>query len=206
MSSQVISAFSEGIVGPTFTSDGQISRRDRVGRTGAFITGAAHSDYYEQASRGKVYHACTQAVATFGTALTSTGVTFHLWNPPGSSVNLEVLHCGATILTAGTGGHLVYAYNIPTTGAAPAATQITVVNGFGTNGLGKAYSAATLPATPIAIRTLGAAITAASTNFISDYVNGSIIVPPGAVLSIQGITIVGTGLIGMTWSEVPNQG
>ena len=47
------------------------------------------------------------------------------------------------------------------------------------------------------------AVFADGVNNIVDYVNGAIVVPPGAALSIQGITVVGTGLCWMAWSEVP---
>lgn len=200
-----INTFVEGSVGPQFMADGSVAQRDRRARTGDAVVSMGHSPHYEQASRGGVYWACTQAVATFGTALTSTGVTFHLWNPPGSKVNLEILQTGLTILTGGTGGHLVYAWNAPTTGAVPAGTALAVNNMNGSQGYGLAKSAVTLPATPIAIRTLAAVITAAGTNNITDYVDGAIVLAPGAALSIQGITVVGTGLISMVWAEVPRE-
>jgi hypothetical protein len=198
-----INTYLEGYVGPQFMNDGAVAQRERRGKTNETIVGFGHSQHHEQTSRGKVYWACTQAVATFGTALTATGVTFHLWNPPGSPVNLEILQGGITILTAGTGGHVVWAYNVPTTGAVVAGTALTAMNMNGVAGYGLAKSATTLPAAPVAIRALAGAITAAGTNNIVDYVDGAIVVPPGAVLSVQGITIVGTGLIWAAWSEVP---
>lgn len=192
----------EGYVGPQFLGDGAISRQVRRGKTNETIVGMGHGQHYEQASRGKVYYACNQAVVTFGTALTGTGVTFHLWNPPGSQYNLEVLQTGVTVLTGGTGGHLVYAMNWAA-GAVSAGTALAVNNAYGASGVGLAKSATTLPAAPLAVRTLAGVITAAGVNNIMDYVDGALVVVPGAVLSIQGITVVGTGLISMAWAEVP---
>jgi hypothetical protein len=196
-----------GFVGPTFIADGPLQQGiNRYGRTGDLIISQGHGRFYELASRGKVYWACNQSVVTFGTALTATGVTFHLWNPPGSGMNLEILQTTLTVLTGGTGGHIVYAWNTPTLTAVSAGTALAVNNLNGSPGIGLAKSATTLPAAPIAIRTLAGVITAANTNNIVDDVEGAIVVAPGAVLSIQGITVVGTGLIGMAWAEVPLAG
>jgi hypothetical protein len=204
VSIQQINTFLEGQCGPTFVADGNTALRERRDKTNASVFAAAHAAHHEAASRNKVFMACNQAVVTFGTALTATGVTFHLCNPIGSSVDLVVLQTTVTILTAGTGGHLVYAWNPPSSTAVTAGTALAVVNRLGSSGVGQAKSATTLPvAAPTAIRTLAGAITAAGINNITDYVDGAIIVAPGAQLSIQGITIVGTGLIGMCWEEVP---
>ncbi len=198
--------YAPGVVGPSFTFDGGEALRPRIGRTGESITAFGHSPHYEQASRGKVYNACNQSVITFGTALTATGVTFHLCNPISSQVNLEILQTRITVLTGGTGGHIVYAYNPPSGTAVTAGTALTVMNAFGSSGVGQAKSATTLPAAPTAIGALVSVVTAAGIFAVVDYVDGSIIVPPGAQLSVQGITVVGTGLVSMMWSEVPLQG
>lgn len=200
---QTVNVLTEGIAGPTFLADGATSQKERRARTNAAVVALAHAKYFEAASRGRVYAACNQSVITFGTGLTATGVTFHLWNPYGSLVDLVILQTGLTVLTGGTGGHLVYAYNSPTTGAVPAGTALGVYNRGGVSGYGQAKSAVTLPAAPVAIRTLAGVITAAGVNNITDYVDGAIVLAPGAALSVQGITVVGTGLISMCWEEVP---
>jgi hypothetical protein len=201
-----VESFIESEVGPRFLADGVRTTKFRGGRTGEMVVGQAHAPHYEGNSRNRVFGACLGAVATFGTSLTATGVTYHLCNPIGSGWDLVVLHCGVTILTAGTGGHLVYAYNSPHSTAVTAGTALSVFNRMGGSGVGLAKSATTLPAVPVALRTLAGAITAAGTNNISDYIDGGIIVSPGASLSVQGITIVGTGLISMLWEEVPLNG
>lgn len=192
-----------GVCGPTFNADGVEVIRARFGRTGEQVTTFGHGQHYEQTSRGKVFWACNQSVITFGTALTGTGVTFHLWNPPGSAVNLEILQTRITVLTGGTGGHIVYAWNAPSLTAVSAGTALGVNNLFGVAGIGLAKSATTLPAAPVAIATLASVVTAAGIFQITDYVDGAIVVAPGAILSVQGITVVGTGLVSMAWAEVP---
>lgn len=162
----------------------------------------------EAVADGDVYSACNSAAITFGTALTATGVTFHLHNPSGSGVNLEVLHTAVAILTCTASGTILYAANRLATAAAPATnTAITVVNNLIGNtgqGQGLAYSISTLPSAPLAVRVLGSGILTAANaapTTIHDYPRGTLIVAPGCVLSIQGLTIVGTGIISMQWRE-----
>ena len=198
-------------VGPVWQGDGSIVTNPRAGNTGELITGGAHAKYFEAASRGKVFHACNGAAITFGTALTATGVTFHLCNPIGSPVNLVVIHCGLTIITATTSGSIVYAANPVSATAVTAGTALTVLNGLlsGSAGYGLAKSATTLPAAPVAIRALatgffvGTTPAMAAGAAILDVVDGAIVVAPGSQLSVQGITVVGTGLVSMAWEEVP---
>ncbi len=203
VSLQTINTFIEGAAGASFVADGATALRERRDKTNASVVAAAHAQYHEAASRNRVYAACNQTVITFGTALTATGVTFHLCNPIGSTVDLVVLQTTLTVLTGGTGGHVVYGYNPPSLTAVTAGTALDVFNRAGGSGIGQAKSATTLPAAPKAIRTLAGVITAAGVNNVTDYVDGAIIVAPGAQLSIQGITVVGTGLVSMCWEEVP---
>lgn len=199
-------------VGPvSLQGDGILQQYARAGKTGEGIVGFAHAQYSEAASRGKLYTACGQAEITFGTGLTSTAVTFTLFNPLGSPVDLHVLNCGITVRTATTAGHLVWAANINPAAAAPATnTELAVRNCKlnGSAGYGIAYSATTLPATPVAIRTAGYAgvisATAGAAGIIRDYVDGAIVLAPNTAVTIQGITIAGTGIIDMLWEEVPN--
>lgn len=191
---------------PSPLAVGSVLTRLRAGKFGEQIVGAAHAEHYEAAARGNVYCACNQAEVTWGTALTATAVTFTLWNPLGSPVDLVILTGGATMRTAGTAGHLVWAANTNPAAAIPATnTELTVRNAMvsGPAGYGKAYSATTLPAAPVAIRTFCAPTTAAGIQVLRDYVNGAIILTPNTAVTIQGITVVGTGLVDMFWEEVP---
>ena len=166
----------------------------------------AHAPHYEAATRGKLMCASNQAVITFGTALTATAVTFTLYNPLGSPVNLVVLQTQVTVLTCSTGGHVVYAANVNNAAAIPATNTELVVRNCkldGAAGFGKVYSVTTLPAAPVAIRPLIGGITAAGVASFVDYVDGCIVLGPNTAVTLQGITIVGTGLVGMVWEEVP---
>lgn len=198
-------------VGPLVPGgDGVLNQYLRAGKTGELITAEAHARYYEAVSRGSVFCACNQAEITFGTGLTATAVTFTLYNPLGSPVNLVLLSCGITVRTATTAGHIVYAANVNPAAAIPATnTELVVRNAKlnGSAGYAKVYSVTTLPAAPVAVRVAGAAgvisATAGAAHLIRDYVEGSIILTPNTAVTVQGITIAGTGIIDMCWEEVP---
>ena len=185
---------------------GQPSSTCRPDRFGSLRTSRYAADLEEIASRGEVFYACNQAVVTWGTALTATAVTFTLYNPIGSPVDLVVLWTGLTIVTSTTAGSIVYAANVNNSAAAPATNTALVVRNAkldASAGYGIAYSVTTLPAAPVAIRTLafGPVTATASTGSIFDDVKGGIVLGPNTALTIQGITIVGTGLASMAWRE-----
>lgn len=194
---------------PGFKSVGSLVTRPRAGASGEWVLGAAHAPHFEAASRGNVYSACNAAAITFGTALTATGVTFHLSNPINSKVDLVILHAAVNIITATTSGTIVLATSYSSVTAPATNTAITVVGGKGINGggVGQAYSVSTLPVAPTAHRVLGGCVATVANvpAIIRDDINGAIVLGPGTQLSIQGITIVGTGICSMTWEEVPNQ-
>lgn len=196
----------EGVVGPQhWSSDGTLAKALRIIREGGSLgVDNVHARYQEAVLRGNVYMACNQAVVTFGTALTATGVTFHLCNPIGSKVNLVVLQSQLTVVSCTVAGSIVYAANVTNPTAVTVGTDLTVQNALlnGSSGIGKAKSATTLPAAPVAVRPWVSGITAAGFGTLVDYVDGALIVGPGCTLSVQGITIAGTGLIGMCWEEV----
>lgn len=196
-------------VGPNAPqADGTTVLQGRVGKTGETIVSYGHGKYHEAVSRGNCFYASNQAEITFGTALTATAVTFTLYNPLGSTVNLSVLWCGITIRTASTPGHVVYAVNNVASAAIPATNTLLTCNNAkmgGVGGQGVAYSITTLPAAPTAIRTLACSSgTAAGPNQIQDFVDGGILLTPNTAVTIQGITIVGTGIVSMLWEEISN--
>lgn len=193
------------VVGPSSKADGTYLT-GRGCKTGELAVSQAHGRYHEAVSRGGVYMASNQAEVTFGTALTATAVTFTLYNPVGSLVNLSLLHVGVTIRTCSTPGHLVLAANVNNAAAAPATnTALTVRNAkldAAASNTGVAYSVTTLPAAPVAVRALGATITAAGVGSLNDYVDGGIVLGPNTALTLQGVTVVGTGIISMAWEEI----
>lgn len=176
----------------------------RAGKNGELIVGQAHAQHYEAVARGNVYTACNQAVVTAGTALTATGVTYHLVNPVGSGINMVLLQTAITLVTDSTPGSIVYAATMASLTDATAGTPLTVYNTLlnGGSGIGLAKSATTLPAVPVAIRPFVTGETAAGIVSLTDHVDGAIVLCPGSTLSLQGITIVATFLASMVWEEV----
>ena len=196
-------------VGPTgFQSDGVTQQYPRTSRMGAWVTTPAHGKYAEASLRGRLYCAANQAEVTYGTALTATAVTFTLYNPIGSPVDLSLLQIGIATRTSSTAGHLLLAANVNNTAAAPATnTELTIRNCKldGSAGYAKVYSATTLPAAPVAILALlsmGVTVTGEG-NFVD--VDGAITLGPNTAVTVQGITVVGTGILSMVWEEVPRQ-
>ncbi len=175
---------------------------------------AAHGEWYNAVTRGKVFEATLQAGASLGTALTATAVTLSLYNPSGSGVRLILLQVKVAITTilggAGTTAY-VLAANLDPTAAVPASvTPVTPRNlllGGGVAVAGLAYSAATLPAAPEVIRVIGSTYyaTAAAVAPVSfeDNVNGAVVLPVNTVVTVQGIGQTSSGIVSLMWEEVP---
>ncbi len=204
MSDNVNLTFRVGPGGPDADGSAVIyPRTDRYQNLRAVL---AVGEYEEMASRGEVYCACNQAAVTFGTALTATAVTFTLYNPVGSPVDLVLLNVGVTFATGTTAGELVLAANVNNNAAVPGTnTALTVRNARleGSAGYGVAYSVTTLPSAPVAIRTVGYVVSTAPVNagILNDEVKGAVILGPNTAVTVQGITVVATGLVSMFWRE-----
>ena len=191
-------------VGPqTPVSSGVALSSLRAGKDSSLIVQAAHHANAEAGIRGNIFSACNTSAVTFGTALTATGVTVHLCNPIGSPVDLVILQTNLSLITCSTAGTVVYALSGPSGTAVTAGTPLAPLNAYGVAGYGLAKQATTLPATPVSLRPLASGTTAAGLGVYADYPDGALVVTPGCQISIQGITIVGTGICGMTWEEVP---
>jgi hypothetical protein len=194
-------------VGPSSPiADGSQNLYPTVNRFSSALVAGYSAEYEEYVSRGECYCACNQSVVTWGTVLTATAVTFTLYNPAGSPVDLVLLSTGITFAACSTAGSLVYAANVNNAAVIPATnTLLTVRNARldGSGGFGIAYSVTTLPAAPVAIRTaaFGPVTATAATGAIVDDVKGGIVIGPNTAVTIQGITIVGTGLVSMLWRE-----
>ncbi len=167
----------------------------------------AVGEYEEITARGEVYCACNQTAVTLGTALTGTAVTFTLYNPIGSPVDLVLLNVHVALATGTTAGEIVLAGNVNNNAAAVTlgGTNLTVYNARldGSAGYGKAAQSCTLPVAPVAIRTVGYVVSTAPVNagIINDEVKGGVVLGPNTAVTVQGITVVGTAQISMFWRE-----
>lgn len=148
-----------------------------------------------------------------GTAL-STTPPLSLWNPPASGKNLSItkVSVGYVSGTLGAGniavGQVTAQVTVPTGG-----TEITPscsLIGF-PRGVGRAFTGSTLASAPTIVRpvfNLGAftAATALAPQDCDVLIDGSIIVPPGAAICLQGIATAGTTplvILGVTYEEIP---
>ncbi len=196
-------------VGPTaVNSDGAVLDRIlRTGRSGELIVAFGCGEYEEAASRGELFNTCLQAETTFDPLLELAAAGLVLVNPRGSPVDLVLLNVGLTIRTATTAGHLFLTANVNPNAAAVTGTAVAIQNNRldGSAGFAKAFTVATLPAIPVVIRTLAYVVsttpTCPGTGIINDEVKGAIVIPPGTSVTVQGLTVVGTGLTSYSWRE-----
>lgn len=197
----------EGRAGQTTVQDGA-DRELRLVRTGAVAVADAHGRHYDAVTRGNCFVVSQQAAAALGTALTATAVTLTLYNPAGSGKNLVLLQATLAIPVATTAGFVAYAVNDTPAQAVPATTTATTIRnaqlGSGNASVARAYTAATLPAAPVAVRVLAGIIstTPGGVHTIVDNVDGGIILTSNTAVTIQGVTTNATGVISLLWEEV----
>src|SRR3990167_5204863 len=186
-----------------------------IGRTGEQIVSGLHGKFYEQAKRGNVYSAATAVSGVApGTAIGTTAA-FALYNPLNSGLDLVVLRASMSYLSGTLGiGFVNWIMHTAAVqaGAAVTGTAISVVRGNGTSGVGvgKPLTTATVVAGVLA-RPFGNLPPMLATSVLTpwrldDEVNGALIVPPGAAVSLQATAGAGpTPLViyGCMWEEVP---
>ena len=217
----------EGRVGAQTLGDGSLAA-PRLGKIGELFTGEGVGKYYELARRGQLFSASMQASAGLGTALTATAVTLSLYNPLSSGVNLAMLQCTITLggavqqTTTQTSQAYVYAANVGPLVTAPASnTAAIIVPGVLTNngsiaagtggGIGRCYTATTLPAVGIVVRlhpfSVNQAITTAGASAANgiDYIDGALVLGQGTIVTLQGIatTTGNNGIVSFVWAEIP---
>ena len=191
----------------------------RSGRYADFDFSESLGQYYELVKQGNVFCASRVAGAVWGTALTATAITLTLHNPIASTVDLVVLmatfQMTADQTTTTNAPTVLYAANLDNSEAAVTGTALIVKNAylFTKAGQGLAYSAATLPSTPIAIRvfpwghvcqTSGTVIQKSQAPAV-DYVDGAIVLRPNTSVTLQGLatTTQITGIASIVWAEIP---
>jgi hypothetical protein len=206
---------------PISFSDGDV-QIPIAGKQCEAIVAELHGKYYTQTYRGNLFHGSTAAAGVLLPAVTGTAVTFGLWNPIGSGRNAVLVKSTiGYISTTGAAGNIVYSFQsgvgaTAATGAPiTAATLGTAQSGFLGGGTKSAMNfipaTATLAAANTLLRPMGISqlVTTATTtsNIFSqavDDLDGSIVVPPGTIFSIQGnIALLSVFNIGLVWYEAP---
>lgn len=185
-----------------------------IARTGEHIVSALHGHLYEQVKRGNVFSGVTAVTGVApGTAIGTTAA-FALYNPSNSGVDLVVLKASMSYLSGTLGiGFVNWIYHTATVqaGAAVTGTAITSVclNGSGRGAKGKPLTTATVVAGTLT-RPFGNLPPMLATSVLTpwrldDDVDGALVVPPGAAVSLQATAAAGTSplvIFGCTWEEV----
>jgi hypothetical protein len=181
---------------------------------GNVLVSMSETKYENLVLDGSVYSVANQTGITTQAGLSATEPALTLYNPAGSGVNGVLIYAGCVQTVAFAAASVIWlGANTNVVAAAVTGTLTTAHrNGF----LGKAAGnniqallAATLPAAPVAIATLGVGLTGAITTTpsrepLGRFFDGSIIIAPGTAISFQTSTASGaTGFFGeFVWKEV----
>lgn len=203
----------QGIVGPVVLADGT-GRIFRQSKTGGQVMTDEHPRFYEGASRQNIYTVANQSGITTQAGLSATTPALTLYNPAGSGIVGAIIYAGfvasvafaaASVIWLGANTNLVAA---AVTGTLTTAHRNGLLGGNQGNKI-QALLAATLPAAPVAIASLGVGLTGAITTIPAiatqgRFFDGSIILYPGSSLSFQTSTASGaSGFFGeFIWEEV----
>ena len=178
---------------------------------GALLFNGMGGQYAELARQGKVYY-CSAAAVTLPVNAGSLASKFTIYNPPGSTVNLELIEINAATVLATTvvDGVGVYFSTVAQTAAGTFTTLGTVQNALltGPSGQAQFYSAYTASGTPLLGRILGGwgAVTDPGPNTVTKDFWGSLIVPPGVSIHVAMTTAASTAsgiTLDALWAEIP---
>ena len=197
-------------VGDQRNTDGSLCNL-RAGKTGEGVFTQAHARLYEAASRRKIFYNHAPAVAMSAPATAAIGNI--IWNPPDSGVLLAIGKISAAYLVTDADAltiNLCYSAQatLPTTTSG--STQgCGYIGAVGTSqGIAKGYGIATITtaATPICHLfrlTAGIQTVGVETSWVD--LEGSVIIPPGFLLSLHSIAAAGAAGVTSTvwWEEVP---
>lgn len=186
----------------------------RAGNMGDLIVSECHGRYYEPTYRRNVFNAASQAATTttVGLALIYTGLL--LYNPPGSTINVNILKVGyafTVAFPAAAAVGLMCGFN-GATAVTHTVAGVTHNSFFGVGASSQAGvdTSSTMPTAPFVTNLFATGLTGAITTeelVTGDVVDmeGSIILPPGGYAAIYTSTVSGTsGFFGsFSWEEVP---
>ena len=213
--------FNEILVGTQNNPDGLVAKA-RGTKEGAQAVQSMHGQYYEAAIRGNVFH-CSTVIAgkvVLVAAATLAGV-FTIHNPLGSGKNVELISftwgpTSATVVVNTVG--LLIQRNLTTTSGVPTSTTSGTVHRLGISGIPSTafYSVATLTnvaipgaagsAVPIPFYPMmyNGAVTDGSTNDLTHWFHGRIVLEPDSLVSVcTNITTATVSTMASTFAEWP---
>lgn len=194
---------------------GSAPTNESGGRGGEKYTSDIHGKYYAGSYYNRVFSFNRTAMTLPVIAATLASV-FSLYNPPTSTVNLELADFDYGHVLATDVVNVIGLYwQGPTLASLATLTTIGVFNTNwfcgnlgGSAGQGNPYSALTHSGTPVRIDILGEFNATSSTNngpLHRDF-DGKVLLPPGHVVSVAMSTAADTGSSfdgKLTWQEVP---
>jgi hypothetical protein len=183
-----------------------------AGRGGETLVAEVHGQYYTAAYRGKTFFGSVTGVTIPAVASNLVSVC-SLYNPPGSTVNLELLWVtiGFTSATTVLDNIGIYWQAGSTLVVPTSITQGTVNNGkLGLGkGQGQFLSAGTMTGTPALFDYIVSMLTTSTVPPGQAYktrYQGELLMPPGSCISIAGSTAAWTASsanIAIGWAEWP---
>lgn len=195
-----------------YNSNGQLVNQ-RANDEGITLVNNFAAKYQEAVLTGNVYSVANQVGITTQAGLSATTPCLTLYNPAGSGVNGVLIFAGCVNTVAFAAAAVIW-LGVNTNVAAAAVTG-TLTTAHRNNFLGSASGnklqallAATLPAAPVAVATLGVGLTGAITTIpqiatLGRHFEGGFILKPGTAISFQTSTASGaTGFFGeYIWFE-----
>lgn len=206
-------------------TDGTVSP-GRSSRIGAEVSAFGQGKYYEQTSRGNVFSLILTnwttgiAAGNLVGAAAAASTNFALWNPVGSGKNMSLLKFQCWIVSGTLPvPPLIHSLSITApTIATSVVTPIACNNvGLGALSVARALTSAAgsaltgssiLQSLCSADLGIGAGAMTTTNNFeqkLTEYLDGSIVIPPGACWVPTWMT-AGTSVLGgysITWEEIP---
>ena len=199
-------------VGPIAAADGS-NPTMRGSRDGCGVIQHGHAKFQEAVYRGNCYAVADQTAKTMPAGLSTAPTTVTLFNPKGNNKLAVIWFGGVVTLVATTAAAAIWvAANNNIAAAAVTGTAGVPANcliGNGNTPSILTFTAATLPAAPVAIDVLGAFLTGAITvdtqvAALGKWYDGALIIAPGGALSFQASTASAAGAFGSwIWEEIP---
>jgi len=204
---------SEIRTGAITSADGGVNPA-RGDKTGATVVTQGHARLQEAVLQGTTYAVANQVGVTSQAGISATTPVLTLYNPLGSGKNLVIWYAGAVFTVAfATAGAIFVCVGTDVQTAAVTGTLTTTHRnlklGTTASPTARTLLAATLPVAPVAVAILGVGLTGAINTVpaappVGRWFDGSLVVIPGANISIQ--TGVASGASGMfceyIWEEI----
>ena len=188
----------------------------RAGKSGELIVASGHASYQEAVLQGNVYIMQTKSATVTATTdisplpATTGRALVGVYNPSTSGKNLVMLKAGFSNIS-GTPGGCLYIDTLPGAGCdgSNKSTPINALSQIAAGSVAYGYAAAVPKNTTVMqmLRPLGgcAAIAlGAGINSYDEFLDGSIIVPPGALLVVSAHAVGTTNILSLyiSWEEV----